>query len=154
MKAKTRLFGEIDIAEDKLIVLEKGMIGFPNLKHFALIFDEEKGMDRSNIMWLQSMDEPEIAFPVMAPGRVKEDYHPTVSDETLASIGGITAENGFLLVTVTVPKKVEDFSVNLKAPIIVNVENNKGVQIIVEDDFPVKFKVYELLKNKKEKAGE
>ena len=41
MKAKTRLFGEIDIADEKLIVLEKGMIGFPNLVHFALIFDEE-----------------------------------------------------------------------------------------------------------------
>ena len=154
MKAKTRLFGDINIADDKIIVLEKGMIGFPNLTHFALIFDEEKGIDRSNIMWLQSMIEPEIAFPVMSPAKVKEDYRPTVSDEVLNSLGILTPENTFVLVTVTVPKKIEDFSVNLKAPVIINIETNKGVQIIVEDDFPVKFKVYELLKNKKEKAGE
>ena len=153
MKAKTRLFGTIDIPEEKIIVMEEGMIGFPDMTHFTLIFDEEKE-NRGKIMWLQSMDEPEIAFPVMSPAKVKEDYRPTVSDEILISLGNLTPENTFILVTVTVPKKIEDFSVNLKAPIIINVETNKGVQIIVEDNFPVKFKVYELLKNKKEKAGE
>ena len=56
--------------------------------------------------------------------------------------------------TVTVPKNIEDFSVNLKAPIVINMENRKGVQLIVEDDYPVKYKVYQLLKEKKEKAGE
>ena len=42
MKAKTRLFGTIDIADEKIITMEKGMIGFPELTHFALIFDEDK----------------------------------------------------------------------------------------------------------------
>jgi flagellar assembly factor FliW len=49
MKAKTRLFGEIEIADDKIITLEKGMIGFPDLNHFALIFDKEKGPRRITI---------------------------------------------------------------------------------------------------------
>lgn len=42
MKANTRIFGEIEIADEKIITLEKGMIGFPNLNRFALIYDEEK----------------------------------------------------------------------------------------------------------------
>ena len=42
MKAVTRLFGTIDVADDKIITMERGMIGFPNFTHFALIFDEEK----------------------------------------------------------------------------------------------------------------
>ena len=42
MKAKTRLFGEIDIEDSKIITLEGGMIGFPDMKKFALVFDEEK----------------------------------------------------------------------------------------------------------------
>ena len=53
MKATTRLFGEIDINEEKIITLERGMIGFPDLQRFALIFDEEKGLDATSIMWLQ-----------------------------------------------------------------------------------------------------
>lgn len=154
MKAKTRIFGEIEIADEKIITLEKGMIGFPNLNHFALIFDEEKEQKDTTIMWLQSMDEPDIAFPVMMPHVVMEDYRPNVSEEILAPLGEMTEENTYLLVTVTVPKKVEDFSVNLKAPIVINMENHKGVQIIVEDDYPIKYKVYDVIKNKKEKAGE
>ena len=45
MKAETRLFGTIDIADDKIILLENGMIGLPEMRQFALIFDEEKKRD-------------------------------------------------------------------------------------------------------------
>ena len=154
MKAETRLFGAVDIADDKVIKLEKGMIGFPKLVNFALIFDEEKVRKEHSIMWLQSMDDPDIAFPVMIPNAVKEDYSPNVNEEIVAPIGELTPENTYILVTVTVPRKVEDFSVNLKAPIVINMDTLKGVQLIVEDDYPVKYKVYEILKAKKEKAGE
>ena len=154
MKANTRIFGEIEIADEKIITMERGMIGFPNLNHFALIFDEEKGQKQTSIMWLQSMDDTDIAFPVMDPHAVKEDYNPNVNEEIVAPIGELNEENTFVLVTVTVPKKMEDFSVNLKAPIVVNMDNRKAVQLIVEDDYPVKYKVYEVLKAKKEKAGE
>ena len=154
MKANTRIFGEIEIADEKIITMERGMIGFPNLNHFALIFDEEKGQKQTSIMWLQSMDDTDIAFPVMDPHAVKEDYNPNVNEEIVAPIGELNEENTFVLVTVTVPKKIEDFFVNLKAPIVVNMDNRKAVQLIVEDDYPVKYKVYEVLKAKKEKAGE
>ena len=43
---------------------------------------------------------------------------------------------------------------NLKAPLIINMDTHKGVQLIVEDDYPVKYKVYQILKDQKEKAGE
>lgn len=154
MKANTRIFGEIEIADDKIITMEKGMIGFPALNHFALIFDEEKGRKASTIMWLQSMDDTDIAFPVMDPHIVKEDYSPNVNEEIVAPLGELTPENTYVLVTVTVPKVVEDFSVNLKAPIVINMDNCKAVQLIVEDDYPVKYKVYDVIKAKKEKAGE
>lgn len=155
MKAKTRLFGEIDIADEKIIVMEKGMIGFPQLNHFALIFDEDKGIRETSIMWLQSMDDPDIAFPVMNPAVVKEDYNPNVSAEIIEPLGKLNEDNTFILVTVTVPKDIKDFSVNLKAPIVINNETQKGVQIIVEDDLPIKYKVYDVLQSKKaERAGE
>jgi flagellar assembly factor FliW len=153
---KTRLFGEIEVDDGKIITLEKGMIGFPDLNHFTLIHDEEKERKDSSIMWLQSIDDPDIAFPVMRPDAVMEGYieNVNVNQEIVAPLGTLTDENVYILVTVTVPKKVEDFSVNLKAPIVINMDNHKGVQLIVEDDYPVKYKVYEVLKAKKEKAGE
>ena len=153
MKAKTRLFGEIDIEDNKIIHLENGMIGFPDMQKFALIFDEEKG-DKAKIMWLQSMDEPEVAFPVMRPELVMSEYNPTVNDEVLEPLGTINDENIFVVVTLTAVADVKKNSVNLKAPIIINTETRKGCQIIVEDDYPVKYNIYKALKEKKEKAGE
>ena len=55
MKADSRIFGKIEIEDDKIITLEKGMIGFPDLNHFALIYDEEKEKKYNSIMWLQSI---------------------------------------------------------------------------------------------------
>lgn len=153
MRAVTRLFGEIDIENDKIIILDKGMIGLPDYQKFALIFDEDKGIKGSSVMWLQSMDDPETAFPVMHPNTVKPDYNPTVNDEMLSPIGELTEENTYVLVTLTASSDVEKTTVNLKAPIIINTDTRRGCQIIVEDDYPVKYKIYDAIKGKK-KTGE
>lgn len=154
MKADTRLFGKIDIEEEKLITLEGGMIGLPEYQKFALIFDEEKGQKESSIMWLQSMDDPATAFPVMQPNLVKPDYNPTVNDELLLPLGELTEANTYVLVTMTAAADVKETSVNLKAPIIINTDTRKGCQMIVEDDYPVKYRIYEAVKERKKEAGE
>jgi flagellar assembly factor FliW len=155
MKANTRIFGEIDIEEEKIITMAKGMIGFPDLQHFALIFDEERDAKQFSIMWLQSMDDGDIAFPVIVPTLIKPDYHPTVSDEIVSPLGELTGDNTYLLATVKVPKNIEDIACNLKAPIVINTDNNKAVQLIVEDEYDMHYPIYSLIKSlKKEKAGE
>ena len=76
MNIKTKNFGEITIADEKIIEFPSGIIGFPELTQFALIHDEDKGV--GGIHWLQSVQEPNFAMPVMDPLLVKEDYNPTV----------------------------------------------------------------------------
>lgn len=151
MKANTRLFGEIDIQDDKIIKLKEGIIGFPDLQHFTLIHDEEKE-GKGSIKWLQSMDDPSFALPVINPLDVKPDYQLIVNEEGLEPLGKITEENAFILVTITVPQKIEEMSVNLKAPFVINTDNLQGAQMIVEDDYPIKYKIYDILNKKK--AGE
>ncbi len=151
MKANTRLFGEIDIKEDKIIKLKEGIIGFPELQNFTLIYDEEKE-GKGSIKWLQSMDDPSFALPVINPLDVKPDYQMLVNEEGLEPLGKMTEENTFILVTITVPEKIEEMSVNLKAPFVINTDNLQGAQMIVEDDYPIKYKIYEILNKKK--AGE
>ena len=153
MKAATRLFGEIEIDESKIITFEDGIIGFPDMKKFTLIFDEEKE-GRPSISWLQSMDEPEIAFPVMDPLFVCETYNPSVEEELLQNLGTIKEDNLYVLVTVTVPQNIKELAVNLKAPIVINTDTRKASQIIVEDDLPVRYRIYEILEEAKKKAGE
>lgn len=153
MKVETRIFGEIDIVEEKIIQFEQGIIGFPDLQNFTLIYDEEK-KGKGAISWLQSMDEPELAIPVMDPLLMYPGYNPTVEEEILKSLGDLTEENLFVLVTVTIPQNIKDIAINLKAPMVINSDTRKAKQIIVEDDFPVKYKIYEQIKGGKEKAGE
>lgn len=153
MKANTRIFGEIEIQDDKIIRFENGIIGFPDLKEFTLIFDSEKE-DKASISWLQSLDEPDLAFPVMDPLTVYSDYNPTVEDELLKPLGELTPENLFVLVTVTVPADIKEIAVNLKAPIVINTDTKKANQLIVDNDLPVKYKIYDIIKSDKEKAGE
>ena len=152
MKITTKIFGEIEIADEKIITFENGIIGFPELKRFALLHDGEKGTN-VGIRFLQSLDEPGFAMPVMDPLVVKPDYDPEVNDELLASAGNINADNILVLVTVTVPNDLTQMSVNLQGPFVINVEEHKACQIIVEDgDYPVKFPIYEILQAGK--AGE
>lgn len=154
MQLNTRLFGEIEIEDEKIIFFEKGIIGFSHCQRFTLIYDETEDGKRKNISWLQSIEEPAFALPVIDPLIVKRDYDPQVEHELLNSLGTLTEENLYVLVTVTVPTDIKKLSVNLKAPIIINVEERKAEQLIVEDDFPVKYFIYEILQEKKEKEGE
>ena len=151
MKANTRLFGEIEIADDKIITLKDGIIGFPDLQKFALIYDEEKE-NQGKIKWLQSMDEPAFALPVIDPLEIVEEYNPTVNDEALQGLGDMTEKNIFILVTITVPTDITKMSINLKAPFIINSDTLQGTQVAVEDELPVKYMIYDLLQSRK--AGE
>lgn len=153
MKITTKVFGEITIDDDRIIVFPKGIIGFPDLKQFALVHDSEKGTD--SIHWLQSLQEPAFAMPVLDPLMVYPDYNPEVDDELLKHLGTLVPEEMLVLVTVTVPKDVKQMSVNLKGPIVINAAEKKATQVIVEgDDYQVKFPIYDILNANKEKAGE
>lgn len=150
MLIQTKYFGEIDLTEEKIITLERGLFGFEEFKKYTILYDCEKE-GGSNISWFQSVDEPALALPVINPLLVKEDYNPVVEDELLSGIGEITEENLVILLTMTVPADIKEMSVNLKAPIIINADTRKGTQLIVENqDYEVKYKIYDLLKEKKE----
>lgn len=149
MKAETKWFGTIDIAEDKIITFDKGIIGFEDCKKYTIIYDVEKDEDVS-IMWLQSLDEPSLALPIMKPEIVKKDYDPVVEDEILNTLGENIKDAELLVVcALTVPSDLTKMTINLKAPIIINVDTLKGVQLIADnEDYLVKFPIYDILNEK------
>lgn len=149
MLVKTKFFGEVDLPEEKIITFDRGLIGLENYKKFTILYDCEK--EETNISWFQSVDDAAFAMPVIKPWLVKEDYNPVVEDELLQGLGELTEENLVILLTMNVPSDLKQMSVNLKAPLIINSDTRKGAQIIVENqDYEVKYKVYDILRNKKE----
>ncbi len=155
MRVKTRHFGEIDLDDSKVLYFENGILGFEDYKEFTLLYDDE-GDERPDISWLQSMDEPALAIPVVNPFLVKPDYNPQVDDELLKPLGDLVEENTVVLLSVTVPQQLEKISANLKAPFIINSDERKGAQIVVENqDYEIKYFFYEQLQAlKAAKEGE
>ncbi len=153
MKITTKNFGEVVIDDDKIITFPGGIVGFPDLKSFTLIHNEEKDKVNS-VHWLQSLDEPAFAMPVLDPLLVEENYNPEVEYELLKPLGELNPEEMLVLVTLTVPKDVKAMSVNLRAPIVINSENRLACQIILDSDqYAVKYPIYEKLNAKKQEAG-
>ncbi len=149
MKINTRIFGEIEISEDKILTFEKGILGFPELKRFTLIHDEEQGTN-AGIRFLQSLDEPGFAMPVMDPHMIMESYCPMVNDEVLSGLGELNEDNTLVLVSVSIPADLTKMTVNLQGPFVVNVDERKASQIIVEgEDYLVKYPIYDILRARK-----
>ena len=145
----TRIFGDIEVDANKIITFDGGIIGFPELKRFMLIHDREN--EKKHISWLQSIDEPDFAMPVIDPLKLVEDYNPIVEDELLSGLGKLLPEEMLVLVTMTIPKDITKMTVNLKAPIIINAASLKAGQIIVDDEkYVVRYPIYDILKSKKE----
>ena len=151
MVMNTRLFGEVTIDDNKMIHFPGGIVGFPDLQDFALIHDSEDGKEGS-IHWLQSVQEPNFAMPVIDPLRVKTDYNPEADDELLSTIGEINPDELLVLVTITVPSDLTKMTVNLMAPFVINVATRKACQVIV-DGYEIKFPIYDILQKMK-KEGE
>lgn len=154
MIAKTKFFGEVELDDDKILEFPHGIIGFEELRKFAIIYDE-KNEGVTTISWLQSLEEQSLALPVIDPLAVTTDYSPMIEDELLEPLGNPADEDLLFLLALTVPSDMTKVTANMKAPIIVNTTTKKGVQLIVEnEDYPVRFNVYESVQKMKEKAGE
>ena len=150
MTIETKLFGMIEVDENKLISFPQGIVGFPELKDFMLIHD---GEGNGSIRWMQSIQEPAFAMPVVDPLSIIPEYNPDIEDELLKPLGGVNQDNMLVLVTITVPKEIEKMTVNLKGPIVINSESLKASQLIIDDDkYAVKYPIYEILKANKDKA--
>ena len=129
-------------------------VGFENFKKFALIYDMEKEV-RSPISWLQSMDEPLLALPVVSPLDILGEYNPIIEDELTKIIGNPADADLLILVSMTIPSDITKVTANLKAPFIINAKDGKAMQVIVENqDYDIRFNVYDFVEKLKKKEGE
>jgi flagellar assembly factor FliW len=127
----TTRFGTIEIDDEIVITLPEGLIGFEACRQFIVIQDESPSAFR----WLQSLDEPSVAFPVVEPNDIRPDYAPTVSDAD-AKLLELAADTPTLVFAiVTIPKhNPRGMTANLLGPLVVNAFTRVGKQCIVQDE--------------------
>lgn len=129
MKVQTSRFGEIEVNESDVISLPEGLIGFPELTRYVLLDHDTD----SPFKWLQSIDDGAMAFVVMSPLTFRPDYTVEVSEEEISVLTLSNPEDAVISVIVTIPVDPKKMSANLKAPLIFNLKNRLGKQVIVKD---------------------
>ena len=152
MKANTRLFGEVDIDDSKIITIPFGLVGYPQLQKFALLHDKDRPVGA--VWYLQSMDAPDFALPVIDPLTIKSDYNPQIEEADVELLEPLTDQNLLILVTITVPEDITNMTANLNAPIFINSDTGKGAQIEIvwgKEEYITKYPIYEYLKNRENK---
>jgi flagellar assembly factor FliW len=133
MRVDTRYFGEVEIAEEKIVHFERGIPGFEEYKDYTVLYDIS-GEEEPFFSWLQCVTEKSLAFPIVNPFKIKEDYNPVVEDALLEEIGKCDTEELAVFLMATVPSDPKKATVNLKAPLLINTVNHQGMQIIVENE--------------------
>lgn len=138
-------FGHVNINEDSILTFDDGLYGFEDLKKFAIVNCTET----EPIYWLQSIEDGDISLPIIDPFIIKEDYVIDVDDKELESIDTQKEEDLIVYNVVVLPEDITKITVNLVAPIIINVSNNKAKQVILglEQDTSVKYPAFTPLMN-------
>ena len=139
MQLQTRNFGEITVNECDVFVFPSGLPVVVEMKKFTLLGKQDTG---AVFFWLQSIDEPNLSFVVTDPYAIHPEYFVDVDDSETQELQISDAEDLLTLAIVTVPENVKNTTVNLKAPVLINLHNNKGKQIIMKNEtFPVKYNI-------------
>ena len=128
MKKLVTRFGEIEYDPANILHFPTGMIGFPHLQNFVAMPNKTQGP----LFWIQSIDEPKIAFVLTDPTNFFLDYSvaPDESEKECLQMG--PEDSSFVLSVVTVPPD-QNITINLAAPILYTPASNRAIQVILEN---------------------
>ncbi|MFP4113350.1 MAG: flagellar assembly protein FliW [Spirochaetota bacterium] len=128
MRIESRPYGPIEVSERQVITFPVGIFGFEELRRYALLDAAQEGF-----YWLQSLDDPAIAFIMLNPYDLRPDYVLDVADEDLEAIEYESDEDVLAFAIVTIPEDETKISANLQGPIVINRVKQLGRQAISLD---------------------
>ena len=128
MKKINTRFGEVEYDPDNLLHFPAGLIGLPNLRHFIVMPNKKEGP----LFWIQSIDDPDIAFVLTDPTNFFLDYQLAPEESERNNLKIDEDDEFFILSVVTVPPD-QKLTLNLAAPILFAPKTNRAMQVILEN---------------------
>jgi flagellar assembly factor FliW len=133
MEVTTSRFGKIQAAPSDILLFEEGLIGLRCCRRWVVLADAQNAA----LGWLQSIDDGDAALGVVSPRRFVPDYKLRVSRQDLEPLGLAAASDAQVVVIVS--RHDEGLSLNLRAPLVINVEARRGRQVIAKEPLPVQY---------------
>ena len=144
MEVMTKAKGLVDVSQERLLTIPEGLFGFENYKNFALV-----DSDYEPFIWLQSTDEPNLAFLIVDPFLICSSYETDIDDDSLAKIGIKNPEDIIIMTIVTVPADGSAITANFQGPLVINKNNRQCMQVILNDNrWSTKVNIIESLNKK------
>lgn len=139
MELESTRFGKIQIEADEALRFPAGLVGLENCRDWVVLTDAAS----TTVAWLQSIERPELALAVVNPRCFVPDYQVRLARREWAPLGLETTDAAEVLVIVG--KSAGAMVLNLKAPLIVNVDRRVGRQVVANGDLPLDYPIQNVL---------
>ncbi len=131
MLVQTSRFGQIQSSQEEVVIFPQGLIGFESSRHWLIVPDP----DNSDVAWLQSLTQTQVALPLVSPRKFAPDYKVCVAQRQLTPLQIRSTDRIYVLTVVS--KSGKTLTVNLRSPIVVNLTKRLACQVIATDTLPL-----------------
>lgn len=139
MEIMTRDFGKVEVDESDIISFNSGLPSFEDLKDFVLLPLAEE----SPFIIMQAVEDSDVAFVTVEPGNLIQDYEFEISDKAEKKLKIESISNLLILNIITLKDRIDNSTANLSAPIVINLEEKLGQQVILDDQrYQVRYKIF------------
>ena len=153
MLVRTNFLGEeetIEVSEEQIFAFEPGLGGFEALRRYALIPEED-----SPIEWLQSLDDPDVAFAILEPFAFHSDYAFELSDADAEALGMREPQDALVRCILTLHEDPAKITANMLAPLVLCRRTHLARQVIVQNaDYPLSLAMFASLADAGAAAGD
>ena len=130
MRVSTTRFGDIEITEQDLFEFKEGLLGFGDLRKFIILDDPNDEI----FAWLQSCENPDVAFPILEPGLFYDTSAIRIPKSDIEALGLDSIQSGKLFCIVTIPADPTLMTANMKAPVLINLDTRRARQCVLQDN--------------------
>lgn len=130
MIVNTVRFGDVTVDADRVLHFVEPILGFESTRRYVVLDHSED----SPFKWLQSVDDPELAFVVTSPKLFGLEYEFSLNDDTVAQLQLQSLEDTVVLTIVNIPQEdPSKMTTNLLGPIVIGQKHRKGMQVVLHD---------------------
>ena len=136
MLINTAILGEMEASDDNIFDIPEGLLGFDNINKYALITKQDEDV---TLRWLQSVNSIVPCFVVFDPFEIINGYEPVLEKHDIKALRAKEDTKLDFLVIAVVPDEIEKITVNLKSPVVINRSEGIARQVILQNEYPIKF---------------
>jgi len=139
MKLVNDFLGEIEYTQDDVVFFKEGLFGFDDLKEYVYIVNPDPAFPFG---WLQSTKNNETSFVVTNPFLFVSEYDFELPDPVIEKLEINEIDDVTILTLVVIPDDPQNTTINLKSPVVLNKSTRQAKQVILDEEYELKYKIF------------